>query len=98
MAKNSKYIIKFNAPYTFEGTEYKEIDLSGLEELNTNDLANADRIFIQKGLTDPIKEINVTYCIIIAAIASKKPLEFFEKLKAPDAIKIKTAVSGFLLL
>lgn len=98
MPKNDKYVVKFNAPYTFEGTEYKEIDLSKIEDLNTNDLAAADRIFMQKGISDPIKEISVIYCAIIASIVTKKPIEFFEKMKAPDAIKIKTVVSGFLLL
>lgn len=98
MTKNNKYLIKFNKPYIFEGTEYKEIDLIGLEELTTNDLAAADMIYIQKGIADPAKEISVIYCAIIASIITKKPLEFFEKLKAPESIKIKNMVSGFLLL
>lgn len=98
MTKNNKYLVQFNKSYTFEGTTYKEVDLSALEDLTTNDLAAADRIFMQKGISDPIKEISVIYCAIIASLVTKKPVEFFENLKAPDAIKIKNTVSGFLLL
>ena len=97
MAKKD-YIISFSKPYTFEGTEYKEIDLSGLEDLTSEDLENADSQFSMSGKFDAMRESSTAYCMLLSATATKKPIEFFKKLGAKDTVKIKMVVSNFLLV
>lgn len=93
-----KNVIKFKKAYTFEGEDVKEIDLSGMEELTSQNLINANRIYtIQTGMP-AISESDLYYTFILAAEVSNKPLNFFEKLKAKDGLKIKRIVSDFLFL
>jgi len=90
------YMVKFNKPYRFEGQEYTEIDLSGVTEAKTSTLIQADKLFLSKGFVDALKEVNVQYCMIVASLTTEKPIEFFENLRANEAIKIKNVISGFL--
>jgi len=39
----SQYLLKLNRPYVFEGKEYAEIDLAGLDKLTVQDAINAQR-------------------------------------------------------
>ena len=39
----NKYLLKLNRPYVFEGKEYAEIDLAGLDKLTVQDAINAQR-------------------------------------------------------
>ena len=43
------YKIKLTKPFKFEDETYTEIDLSALEDLNTNQLAEAERRFERSG-------------------------------------------------
>lgn len=90
------YVVKFKAPYTFEGKEYTEVDLSGLEKLSAADLIEADKQFNSSGQIAMMNEVSLGYCLIVASKASGKPIEFFQKLPAPDAIKVKNTVINFL--
>lgn len=90
------YIVKFNKPFKFEGAEYKEVDLSGIEGLKTKDLAEADKVFISTGQVAVMNEMSTGYACIVASIVSKKPVDFFEELPAKEGIKIKTLISSFL--
>ena len=40
---NPKYIVKFKKPYRFEGRDYTEVDLSGLERLTVKDAIEVQR-------------------------------------------------------
>jgi len=90
-------VVKFNKPYMFEGNEYTEVDLSGLDNLKTTDLIEADKVFVVSGQIATVKEMNVGYACILAAKVSSKPLEFYQGLPAKDAIKVKNVVTRFLL-
>lgn len=94
----SKYLITFNKPYQFEGKEYTEIDLKGLENLTAADIEDADQQFSMTGKFDPSRENSMAYCMLVAAIATKKPIDFFRRLNAKDATKIKLQVTSFLLI
>jgi hypothetical protein len=94
----SEYLIEFKKPYTFESQEYKEIDLAGLESLTAKDLMDAEKQFAASGLVAAINEMSMGYVCIVAAKASKLPVEFFEKLPANEAIKVKNEVTGFFYL
>lgn len=91
------FIIKLKEPYTFEGKEYKELDLSGIQELTADDLCNAQKMLSDMGNTVTMPEIDYTYNLILAAKAAKLPLEFFKALPGKYAAKIKMAVTGYFL-
>lgn len=93
--KNDKYLVKFKKPYKYEGNEYTEVDLSGLETLTAKDLADADRQFITSGQVATVNEMSIGYACIIAAKVTGKPVEFFENLPASDGIAIKNVVTSF---
>lgn len=92
----NEFLIVFNKPYTFEGTEYKEIDLSGIENLSTKDLAKADQTFVSTGQVAVMNEMSTGYACILASEVTHKPIEFFEGLPAKEGIKVKTVISNFL--
>lgn len=85
--------ITFKKPYKFEDTVYEDVDLSGLEDLSGKDLIAVQRM-ISKSTIMP--ELDYQYTLMIAAKATGLPIEFFSGLPAPEAVKIKTVVSGFL--
>lgn len=93
--KKNQYVVKFNKPYKFEGQEYTEVDLSGLDTLTTKDLADADRQFITSGQVATVNEMSVGYACIIAAKLTGKPVEFFENLPANEGISVKNVVTSF---
>jgi hypothetical protein len=94
----NEYLIEFKNPYVFEDEEYTQVDLSGLESLTAKDLIDAEKQFAASGQVAAINEMNIGYVCIVAAKASKQPVEFFEKLPANEAIKVKNTVTGFFYL
>ena len=94
----SEYLIELKKPYLFENQEYTEVDLAGLESLTAKDLIESERQFAASGQVAAINEMNIGYVCIVAAKASKLPVEFFEKLPANEAIKVKNTVTGFFYL
>jgi Phage tail assembly chaperone proteins, E, or 41 or 14 len=94
--KKNKIIVELSKPYQFEGKEYTEIDLTGLENLTGEDLIEAEKVFSTSGQVALMSELSTGYTLIIAAIATKLPVEFFQKLPAKDAMRVKGAVMAFL--
>jgi hypothetical protein len=92
MAKENPYIITLSKPYKFEDKEYTEIDLSGLENLSTGDLMKAEQAWTRKGNAAMKLETNMAYTMEIAALATQKPIEFFERLPKKDGIAVKVLV------
>lgn len=91
-------LVKFRRPYTFEGQEYAGIDLHGLEDATAGQMQNVGRQLLKKrpGLNPSTLEMTMEYANMLAAKVTGKPLEFFERLPAKEAMKVKTAVVGFL--
>lgn len=91
-------VLRFGKPYKFGGQEYTEVDLSGLEDVTAGELENVGKIAAKKnpGMNPALQEMSLTFCIYMAQRVAKLPLEFFEKLPAKEAIKLKTMVTGFL--
>ncbi len=87
--------IKLSKPYEFEGKTYKEIDLSGLENLKAKDLSEIDKIYIARDNNPATGGLTLDYAIIVAHWVTKKPLEFFENLPAKDATALKNEVVSF---
>lgn len=90
-------ILILEKPITFEGKEIQEIDLSGLENATAEDLANARRMMIARGVVnDPFLERSPEFAVYLAAIVTGKPVELMKSLKMVDAMTLRTAVLNFL--
>lgn len=90
-------IVKFKKPYVFEKVEYKEIDLSGLDELTAADMIAVNRLMnrTSPGI-DVMPEVSLEYALNIASKATKLPIEFFLGLPPKYATAVKSRVMGFL--
>ena len=95
-AKKNPYLIEFGSPVTFEETQYKEIDLTCLENIRAADMIAVNRKLASEGNVDFLQEKSLEYALNLAARASSLPIEFFEQLKPGPAIKVKRCVSSFL--
>lgn len=87
--------IPFGKPYSFEGTTYESIDLSGLEDINGRKLTAIEKAFGKTGIVSSMPETTTTYAKIAAAAATGLPAEFFEDLSGKELRKIRTAVTRF---
>lgn len=94
-------IIRLKKPYTFEGKEYTEVDISKLDEWTAADVDKARRTFEKMQGVDAqaaaAPEVDSRYCRLVASMASDLPLEFFNEMPARDCRMIDAAVSGFFL-
>ena len=93
--EENKYIIKFRKPFIFEDETYKEIDLSGLEDLSAKDMIQAQRTMERSGSINVLPEMSLEYACIFASKATKIPVEFFQALPPKEAIKVKNKVTNF---
>ncbi|MCM1189801.1 MAG: phage tail assembly protein [bacterium] len=90
-------IIMLKKPYPFEGKEYTEIDLSGLEDMTAADMIAVEKQYDRSypGV-NVMPEVKVGYAMMMAARAAKLPVEFFDGLPQREAMKVKNRVMGFL--
>lgn len=91
-------VLRFAKPYKFGGVEYTEVDLSGLEDVTAGILQSVGKIVAKKnpGMNPALQEMSLIFCTYLAQRVSKLPLEFFERLPAKEAIKLKALVTNFL--
>lgn len=89
-------VLKFSKPYVFEGREYTEVDLSTLEDTTAEDLSVVGKILSKLGTVSPMPEMTMDFSQFMAARVTKLPIEFFKRMPAREAIKLKNAVTGFL--
>ena len=89
-------VLKFRKPYVFDGKEYTEVDLSGLEDATAADLSAVGKILSKSGMVSPMPEMTMDFSQYMAARIAKKPVEFFQRMPAREAIKLKNIVTGFL--
>lgn len=75
-----KITVKFKKPYVFEGKEYSELDLSGLDKLTVRDMIDAQRELIDQGNTAALGIIESTtgLAMTLATKACRKPVELFK--------------------
>lgn len=90
-------VIKFKKPYHFEGKEYTEVDLSGMDDLTGADMIAVNKIMSRGSAgIDVMPEVSVEYAFYLAARAAKLPVEFFMNLSPRESMKVKNRVMGFL--
>lgn len=75
-------LIRFRNPYRFEGKEYAELDLSGLDSLTVQDAVDAQRQLFnqQEEATSLLTETTTAFARVLAAKATGKPIEFFQQM------------------
>ena len=90
-------VVRFKKPYHFEGKEYTEVDLSGMDDLTGADMIAVNKIMSRNSAgIDVMPEVSVEYAFYFAARAAKLPVEFFTNLPPRESMKIKNRVMGFL--
>lgn len=95
-AEENPYLVVFKNPFTFEGIVYKDVDLSGLENLSAADMIAVNKIIERSGTVNVPPEMSLEYACLISARACGKPVEFFKALPPKEALKIKNRVTNFL--
>lgn len=95
-AEDNFMVVKFFKPYTFEEQTYKELDLTGLEDMKGADAIEVNRIVRRSGSVDKSPEFSLDFALVMASRVTGKPIEFFLTLPMNEAMKIKTRVNSFL--
>lgn len=92
----AKTKVEFSRPYSFEGKEYKEVELD-LDSLTGKDFNDTLRQLKGGGWFAPMPAADPEFCMHFAAKAAKLPLEFFEGLPAGAYGQTVQKVSNFLI-
>lgn len=97
-AAEDSLVLKLTKPYIFEGKTYKELDLSGLENVTAGTLESVGRQVSKKnpGINPAVLEMSTPFCHMLAGRVAKLPLEFFQRLPAKDGIALKSLITNFL--
>ena len=96
-AEETSMVVKFNKPFRFDGKEYTEVDLSGLDDLQASDMIAVNK-YMQRTSSgiDVMPEVSLEYACVLASKAARLPIEFFTSLPPREAMKVKNRVMGFL--
>ena len=94
---DEKLVLALKKPYLFEGKEYTEIDLTGMDDMTAADMIALENQYDKRhpGI-NVMPEVRVEYAVMMAARAAKLPVEFFNGLPQREAVKVKNRVMGFL--
>lgn len=90
--------VVLDKPYKFEGTEYTEIDMSGLHKLTIQDAIDTQReLFGQQEVASSLLcETTTAFAMAIAAKATGLPVEFFKMMPRPAGRKVKRMVQDHI--
>ena len=89
-------VVELSQTYEFEGKKIKEMDLRKLRDATANDMIKASRALALMGENSSGEETTLGYACALAGTVTDLPMEFYRTLKAPDALKLKNRVVGFL--
>jgi hypothetical protein len=85
-------IVKFAKPYSFEGTEYTEVDLSGMDKLTIQDMIDIQKKLAGEIATLAAVEATTSFAQEVATKASGKPVEFFKLMPRAKIKQVQTAI------
>ena len=97
LIKELKLVYKFDKPYAFEGKEYTEIDLSGIENLTTTDAKVIDRVLSKKNISLQGKLFSTTFAEQVAVKVTGLPINFFTTMRWKDFENIKNLIAAYFL-
>ena len=78
--EGEELVLRLSKPFHFEGKEYTEVDLHGLEDVSAADLCKVSKQAKKETGADPIPEMSLPYAIYMAARVTGLPVEFFQRL------------------
>ena len=87
------HVMRLEKPCFFKDKEYKEIDLSGIADLNSMQESAAENRMAREGFVVTETSFNYLYACIISSMATGLPEEFFLGLPICEAVKLKNAVN-----
>ena len=85
--------MRLEKPCFFKGKEYREIDLSGIADMNSMQESEAENRMAREGFVVTETSFNYLYACVIASMATGLPEEFFTGLPVCEAVKLKNAVN-----
>lgn len=94
--EKDRLLVQLSSTYHFEGEDINVMDLRGLREVTAADMIKVSRMMSMTGSVDSNEEMSLEYACNLAGSVTGHPIEFYKALKAPDAIKLKNRVTGFL--
>lgn len=90
-------MFKLKTPITFEGVEYKEFDLSKLEDLSGQEYADLLKQSTRMEGESLVPEKGRTFAFLAAAKVTSLPYDLFVSLKGRDAARLRYIIGGFFL-
>lgn len=87
------HVMRLEKPCFFEGKEYKEIDLSGIADMNSMQESAAENRMAREGFVVTETSFNYLYACIVASMATGLPENFFTSLPICETVKLKNAVN-----
>ena len=88
--------IPLSKPFEYEDLSLTEIDLD-FDKAKTNVLLRADKEMARRKHVPPVKQMDTTYCLLIASYISDLNYNVLCELPLVDGNNVATMVSGFLL-
>lgn len=87
------HVMRLEKPCFFKGKEYREIDLSGIADLNSMQESAAENRMAREGFVVTETSFNYLYACVAASMATGLPEEFFTSLPVCETVKLKNAVN-----
>lgn len=84
-------------PFTFEGKEYKEIDLRKLKDITTQHIERVEEALISEGKATQAIWTTIRGATLLAAVANDMPFDWLDNAKAKDVVTIRNAVFAFFI-
>lgn len=88
---------KFSRSVDFEGQQYTEINLTGLDSLTGRDMSQVKSEWALSGKFSPQPAMDMDFCVMLACRAAGINNEFANYWPAKDYAAIAARVSNFLL-
>ena len=85
------------APFTYDGKEYKEIDLRKLKDLTTRDIERVEEALIDEGKSAQAIWTTIRGATLLAAVVNEMPFDWLDGAKAKDAVAIRNVVFAFFI-
>lgn len=92
----SEIAVKFEKPYKFEGKEYTEIDLSGIEKMTVSDLIDIQKELMSEAASSFVMETTASFAQVMATKASGKPVELFKLMPRGKIKQVQTTILKYL--
>ena len=84
-------------PFTYEGKEYKELDLRKIKDLNTKQLERVEDVLLEEGKSTQAMWTTSRGATLLAAAANDMPFDWLDNAKAKDVMEVRNSVFAFFI-